>query len=237
MEYDGWLAHPRPCLKLKYPPWLHSVTWQLKKKKQAAKRKSIAAEGAEPETSAKATNVSVTSSAPNTPASKDVAGGNGTIKNGIDGKEGAVLVDEDMPDVPDTADTRQPLKDADACGQAAKCTVKGDGNGSTDNGSASLGPSGGVPHANGKHAASKHKKSVSFVMNEADVDSVLSNKFDSKRDGQVIPPLPPPTSAAGTDVNVAVGEEDCFKDEKLGANEAFLRRNFDLGGPKRVRKS
>lgn len=213
------------------------MTWQLKKKKQAAKKKSIAAEGAEPETSAKATNAPATSSAPNTPASKDVAGGNGTIKNGTDGKDGAVSVDEDMPDVPDAADTRQPLTGADACIQAAKCAVTGDGNGSTGNGSALLGPSGGVPHANGKHTASKHKKSVSFVMSEADVDSVLSNKFDSKSDGEAIPPLPPPTSAARTDVDVAVGDGDCSKGEKLGANEAFLRRNFEVGGPKRVRKS
>lgn len=73
---------------------------------------------------------------------------------------------------------------------------------------------------------SHHKKSVSFVMTGTDAEALVSGG-SGKDDGSganAVPPLPPATlhtiDAAEVDTLSAAGS----------ANEAFLHRNFSLGG-------
>lgn len=73
----------------------------------------------------------------------------------------------------------------------------------------------------------KHKKSVSFVVEGAEVDSILAGVGGAG--DKLVPPLPP--VALHT-----IGGRDLDKSTAAGANEAFLRRNFFVaGGPEEVR--
>lgn len=191
---------------------------QLKKKKQAAKRKSIAAEDAESEGLG---GVPTPSVAPLTKglesAGSQSTHGNGkavtcatrremaTVENGTDGTCRAV--DEDMldasatsgkkptssdPKVPDWGDVRPPAAPH------------------------------GSPHANGKHSviSFKHKKSVSFIMDGGDVDIAQAQRPDTNVEAKMATQPPYPS------VQETVAQEGCAKDGAIGANESFSLRNF-----------
>lgn len=72
---------------------------------------------------------------------------------------------------------------------------------------------------------SMHKKSVSFVMEGADAEALLDalSDADSGAEDKAVPPLPPVSVGA-------TGAGDALDEGAVGANEAFLRRNFGFGG-------
>lgn len=72
----------------------------------------------------------------------------------------------------------------------------------------------------------RHKKGVSFVMAEADIETLVSGVSgrDHGEEAKVVPPLPPGT------LHAAVSRDVDKDGAAAGANEAFLRRNFNLGG-------
>ncbi len=71
----------------------------------------------------------------------------------------------------------------------------------------------------------QHKKSVSFVMAEADIETLASGVTGSDGSAaKAVPPLPPATLHT-------IGNADMDNgNAAAGTNEAFLRRNFSLGG-------
>lgn len=73
---------------------------------------------------------------------------------------------------------------------------------------------------------SHHKKSVSFVMTGTDAEALVgggSGNNDGSR-AKAVPPLPPPT------LHTVGGAEVDKLSAAASANEAFLHRNFSLGG-------
>lgn len=92
-------------------------------------------------------------------------------------------------------------------------------------------PTNGNPSSTVRH---KHKKSVSFVMENKKIASVITDASDAD-DGEnkVVPPLPPIAviSADGKNVDKChaegINEDKCHAE---GINEAFLRRNFGPAG-------
>lgn len=70
----------------------------------------------------------------------------------------------------------------------------------------------------------QHKKSVSFVMAEADVETLAGGVTGGGGSpAKAVPPLPPATLHTVGDADMDNGNA------AAGANEAFLRRNFSLG--------
>lgn len=82
-------------------------------------------------------------------------------------------------------------------------------------------PTNGNPSSTVRH---KHKKSVSFVMENKKIASVITDASDADGgEDKVVPPLPPVAVDSADGKNV----DKCHAE---GINEAFLRRNFGPAG-------
>lgn len=219
---------------------LHTSKHQLKKKKQAAKRKSVASEYVElegdvgaqvagdGETTKKSTAAPLNQDdgaleVDSPPGEITTAGAAARDVGGDRGSE--VLVDEEMSDASRPVEATFASSDAGVGAITDVDTVQ--------RAAASMAavippipPEIAAP--NGKSAASgtkQHKKSVSFVMSGGDAASVLCDISDGRIGGKMLPPLPP----LRQDTNSAnrVGQEE--RGDGTGANGAFLRRNFKFG--------
>lgn len=212
---------------------------QLKKKKQAAKRKGIATEeaalGANP-----AVRPALSQPAPE-PANGTAIGSTGgdTEKVEAKGEEGGQDRAEDVPRVP-PADVEMPdatdvvqvevaVGDADmVVDPVASIIEKDDAMVAGDDLPV---PPAAPTNGNLSSVVRSHHKSVSFVMTEAEVeDLVVVSGGDGGARAKTLPPLPPATPNTVGSGDVGQG------DAAASANEAFLRRNFSLGGvPEQVR--
>lgn len=153
------------------------------------------------------------------------AKGSAIVGDGVRRTPDVRVVDEEMCDAKGLAQVEVPPTGADSV-TAVSCAE-------TDNVTvASVGGDGlPVPPAaptNGNLSSvvgSKHKKSVSFVMEGADAEALLGalSDVDGSAEDKAVPPLPPgsPSSA---------GAGGVLDEGTVGANEAFLRRNFGFGG-------
>lgn len=204
---------------------------QLKKKKQAAKRKGIATEeaavGAHP-----AVRPALSQPAPE-PANGTAIGSTGgdTEKVGPKGEEGGQDRAEDVPRVP-PADVEMPdasevvqvevtVGDADMAVDPVASIIEKD----DMEGDGLPVPPAAPTNGNLSSVVRSHHKSVSFVMTEAEVGDLGSvSESDGGARAKTLPPLPPstPNTVGSGDVGPAGAA--------ARANEAFLRRNFNLGG-------
>lgn len=199
---------------------------QLKKKKQAAKRKGIAAEEAEAETEPVAQPVTAQA----VPKRDTGATEGDAVKKGV--KAGAqdslpvASVEVEVLEASELAETEVPDVADGTLDPVTSCTELDDAIG------VPMGEDGlPVPPAaptNGNLrpvVGSRHKKSVSFGVGEADMDSILDGLSPADRGvgAKVVPPLPPVALGTGG----GVGGD---KSHMVHTNEAFLRRNFSLSG-------
>ncbi|CAM9500353.1 unnamed protein product [Ectocarpus fasciculatus] len=204
---------------------------KLKKKKQAAKRKGIATEeaavGAHP-----AVRPALSQPAPE-PANGTAIGSTGgdTEKVEPKGEEGGQDRAEDVPRVP-PADVEMPdasevvqvevtVGDADMAVDPVASIIEKD----DMEGDGLPVPPAAPTNGNLSSVVRSHHKSVSFVMTEAEVGDLGSvSESDGGARAKTLPPLPPstPNTVGSGDVGPAGAA--------AGANEAFLRRNFNLGG-------
>ena len=217
---------------------------KLKKKKQAAKRKGITTEEADGGADIAATpaleqpipaaedgtiatdvvevGVEKTAIAPSTAGDVE--------KAEVQGE--AEVRTEDMPEVPpvdvempDTSGVVEVHVEMDVGGADILTSIEKDDTMVMAEGGLPTPPAaptnGNLSSVVGRH----HKKSVSFVMAEADVETLAGSVSGSDGSGaKAVPPLPPTTlhTVGNADVDVC--------NASAGANEAFLRRNFSLGG-------
>lgn len=221
---------------------------QLKKKKQAAKRKGISTDEAEgnagpgaqpvpaqpaPEPEGGATGIGLAGGDAEKAAmvqggNVEKAGAEGDVEGHTEDVPCVPSVDVEMPDASEGVELEVALGDADMVvdpvtsiteiDDAMVVSVAGD-----DLPVPPTAPTNGnLSSVVGPH----HKKSVSFVMAEADIETLVGcvSSSDGGAGAKVVPPLPPV-------VLHAAGSRDVGNDSAAaGANEAFLRRNFNLGG-------
>lgn len=203
---------------------------QLKKKKQAAKRKGVATEegavGTDP-----AARPALSQPAPE-PANGTAIGSTGgdTEKVEAKGEEGGQdraedvprvpPVDVEMPDASDVVQVEVAVGDADMVVDPVASIIEKAADGLPA-------PPAAPTNGNLSSVVRSHHKSVSFVMTEAEVEDLGSGSVTESDGGaraKTLPPLPP--SNPNTVCSGDVGQGDAA----AGANEAFLRRNFSLGG-------
>lgn len=199
---------------------------QLKKKKQAAKRKGIVAEEAEVEAEPAAQPVTVKA----VPKRDTDATEGGAEKKGVkaDAQDSLPVasVQVEVLESSELAETEVPDVGDGTLDPVISCTELGDAIG------VSMGEDGlPVPPAaptNGNLrpvVGSRHKKSVSFGVGEAGMGSILDGLSCADRGlgVKVVPPLPPVALRAG-------GGAGADKSHVAYTNETFLRRNFSLSG-------
>lgn len=201
---------------------------QLKKKKQAAKRKSVAAEDVDTKGVANAQGPSTSEAAAATTATpkgqndgftrKDADEGSGGGNGGADAG-GASVVDEEMPDV-STSAALEGVTSSENVKIVTDTKTSGELSGSVVGSTPPMPPEVAADNGTAPSACLKqHKKSVSFVARE-DMDALLNDK--NHVDGNVLPPVPPLLEGAS-------GDEIPRKEEELGTNLYFLHRNFRIG--------
>lgn len=206
------------------PPVRHLCAKQLKKKKQAAKRKSVAAEDVDtkgvanvqgPSTSEAAATTTATPAEQNDGSTRKSADKRGVGEKGGADAGGGLAVDEEMPDV----STRAALKGVTSS-ENVKMVKDTESSGSVVGNTPPMPPEVAADNGTASSACSKqHKKSVSFVARE-DMDALLDDNTDV--DGNVLPPVPPLLEGAS-------GDETPRKEDKIGTNLSFLHRNFRIG--------
>lgn len=210
------------------------VKKQLKKKKQAAKRKGIVTEEVEGYAGSGA-QLSPAQPAPE-PESRNGLAGSDAEKAGEEGHlEGCTedvprvpSVDVEMPDASEGIEMEAAVGDADMVVDPVTSITEIDDEMVVSVGEDDLPVPPAAP-TNGNLSSvvgPRHKKSVSFVMAEADIETLVGGVCGDDRGAgaKVVPPLPPGT------LHPAVSRAIDKDNTATGANEAFLRRNFKLGG-------
>lgn len=199
---------------LRVPPAFNE---QLKKKKQAAKRKGVAAEEAEPaaqSATAQAVPKQNTAGATDTAVEKKGGGADGQGSPPVPPVgvlEASELAETEVPGVSDG--TSEPVSSCTELNNVIGVSVAEDGL-----------PVPPAAPTNGNLrpvvGGSRHKKSVSFGVGEAEMGSILDGLAAGERGVgvMVMPPLPP------------VGGVGADKSHVVHTNETFLRRNFSLSG-------
>lgn len=234
------IIHVLRCLPLRmdcclcFPLASHCSNRQLKKKKQAAKRKSVAAEDVEPDGVAKAQ--ASTSGAGHATKAPPIGQDDGALGAGFTGKDAdtgggadvsrGLVIDEEMPDASRPAALPVAVTGSETLVEAVTDTETLGGLSESAAGDTPPTP----PEAaasNGKVTSvgsKQHKKSVSFVMAGGDVNALLGIKAVSASaiEGRVLPPVPP--SPPGVS-----GAETGGKGDEMGSNDCFLHRNFRIG--------
>lgn len=208
---------------------------QLKKKKQAAKRKGISTEEVEGDSGAQPTPAQPEPEPAGSTIGTGLAGGDAEktgAEGGVEGRTEDVpsvpSVDMEMPDVSEGVEMEVAVGDVDMMVDPVTSITKIDDEMVVSVGGDDLPVPPAAP-TNGNLSSvvgPRHNKSVSFVMAGADIKTLVGGASGSGRGpgGNVVPPLPPGTLRAAA-------SRDVDKDSAAaGANEAFLRRNFNLGG-------
>lgn len=191
----------------------------MKKKKQAAKRKSIAAEDTEMNAENKAVSVRREDGLLGARTAQDKTG----PKRVVGDRNSAVAADEEIKDASSIVAAEGSLTGADTGVDTGVSpgTVR-ERPSSVPRNSLPIPPA--APSSNGERTSlrSSHKKTVSFVMDGGDMEALLGDKSDS----DVLLPhvLPVPQCASSANRTGGGGNDDA-----AGATEAFLRRNFMFG--------
>lgn len=207
---------------------------KLKKKKQAAKRKGISTEDAEGGAGPSRPAAEQGSAAISKDAA-EVKEVTGDVEGGAEDVPHVPSVDVEMPDAFEVVEVEvevglggggmgvEPISSIEK-DDAMVTSVTGDGL-----------PVPPAAPTNGNLSSivgSHHKKGVSFVMTGADAEALVGGGSgnDNGSGATAVPPLPPTT------VHTVAGAEVDKLSTSASANEAFLHRNFSLGGdPEQVK--
>lgn len=198
---------------------------QLKKKKQAAKRKGIVAEEAEVEAEPAAQPVTV-QAVPERGA--DVTEGGAEKKGVTDAQDSlpVAAVQVEVLEPSELAETEVPDVGDGTLDPVTSCTELSGAIGEPMGEDILPVPPAAPTNGNLRPVVgSRHKKSVSFGVGEAGMGSILDGLSCADRGVEVkaVPPLPPVALGAG-------GGADADKSHVAYTNETFLRRNFSLSG-------